>query len=170
MSGMAPKLLLVATHGFYYSADNIANIDYLQGYTDAMSLTGLIMSGGNLAWRGKHLPDGVLSGILTAATISRMDLQGTELAVLSACQTGQGKTTPEGIYGLQRAFKKAGVQTIIMTLWNVSDFATKEFMTTFFVELANNGWKKREAFNETKRIVRKKYPEPYYWAGFVMLD
>lgn len=170
MSGMAPKLLLVATHGFYYSADNIANIDYLQGYTDAMSLTGLIMSGGNLAWRGKHLPDGVLSGILTAATISRMDLQGTELAVLSACQTGQGKTTPEGIYGLQRAFKKAGVQTIIMTLWNVSDFATKEFMTTFFIELANNGWKKREAFNETKRIVRKKYPEPYYWAGFVMLD
>lgn len=170
MSGKAPKLLLVATHGFYYSADNALEIDYLRGYTDAMSLTGLVMSGGNWAWTGKQLPDGVLSGILTAATISRMDLQATELAVLSACRTGQGKITSEGVYGLQRAFKKAGVGTIVMTLWNVSDFVTKEFMITFFTKLAKNGWRKRQAFNEAKRIIREKYPEPYYWAGFVMLD
>lgn len=96
--------------------------------------------------------------------------KGRNLLCFQPVRQGKARQRPEGIYGLQRAFKKAGVQTIIMTLWNVSDFATKEFMTTFFVELANNGWKKREAFNETKRIVRKKYPEPYYWAGFVMLD
>lgn len=170
MSGRAPKLLLVATHGFYYSADNASEIDYLRGYTDAMSLTGLVMSGGNLAWRGKQLPDGVLSGILTATTISRMDLQTTELAVLSACRTGQGKITSEGVYGLQRAFKKAGVKTIVMTLWDVSDSVTKEFMITFFTKLTKNGWRKREAFNEAKRMIREKYPEPYYWAGFVILD
>ena len=57
-----------------------------------------------------------------------------------------------------------------MTLWNVSDFVTKEFMITFFTKLAKNGWRKRQAFNEAKRIIREKYPEPYYWAGFVMLD
>lgn len=170
MSGKAPKLLLVATHGFYYSPDHSVGIDYLRGYTDAMSLTGLVMAGGNLAWRGKQLPEGVLGGILTANTISRMDLRGTELAVLSACQTGRGEVTSEGVYGLQRAFKKAGVQTLIMTLWDVSDFATKEFMTAFFTEFAKNGWKKRNAFDKARRVVREKFPEPYYWAGFVMLD
>lgn len=170
MSGKAPKLLLVATHGFYYSTDHSTEIDYLRGYTDAMSLTGFVMAGGNLAWSGRPLHEGVLGGILTANTISRMNLQGTELAVLSACQTGQGEVTPEGVYGLQRAFKKAGVQTMIMTLWNVSDFVTKEFMTTFFTEFGRNGWKKRKAFNEAKRVIREKYPEPFYWAGFVMMD
>lgn len=170
MSGNAPQILHVATHGFYYTPDAAQKIDYLKGNTDAMTLSGLVMSGGNAAWLGKELPPGVLGGILTAANISRLDLSGILMAVLSACQTGQGKVTPEGLFGLQRAFKKAGVQTLVMSLWNVSDIVTKEFMIKFYEKLANNNWSKRQAFNEAKTYIRSKYADPYYWAGFVMLD
>lgn len=172
MHGKSPKLLHLATHGFYYTPNRAENVDYLKGYTDAMSLSGLVLSGGNAAWLGKPLPKGILGGILSANDIARLDLSNTDMVVLSACQTGQGKATSEGLYGLQRAFKKAGVGTIVMSLWNVSDKTTSEFMTTFYERLAdkNNGWNKRKAFEEAKEIIRKKHPDPFYWAAFVMLD
>lgn len=100
-----------------------------------MQLSGIVLSGGNAAWTGKELPDGVRGGILTAGTIAGMDLSGTDLAVLSACQTGLGKATPEGLYGLQRAFKKAGVCTVVMSLWEISNNVSQEFMTIFYERL-----------------------------------
>ena len=172
MHGKAPQLLQIATHGFYYTSERAANVDYLKGYSDAMMLSGIVLSGGNAAWRGKDLPDGVLGGILTANNIARLDLSGTEMVVLSACQSGQGKATSEGLYGLQRAFKKAGVGTMVMALWNVSDKVATEFMTTFYEQLASKQckWNKHQAFERTKSIIREKYPDPFYWAAFVMLD
>ena len=172
MHGKSPKLLHLATHGFYYTPNRAENVDYLKGYTDAMSLSGLVLSGGNAAWLGKQLPKGVLGGILTANDIARLDLSNTDMVVLSACQTGQGKVTSEGLYGLQRAFKKAGVGTIVMSLWSVSDKTTSEFMTTFYERLTDkkNAWNKRKAFEKAKEIIRKKYPDPFHWAAFVMLD
>ena len=172
MHGKSPKLLHLATHGFYYTPNRAENVDYLKGYTDAMSLSGLVFSGGNAAWLGKPLPKGVLGGILSANDIARLDLSNTDMVVLSACQTGQGKATAEGLYGLQRAFKKAGVGTIVMSLWNVSDKTTSEFMTTFYERLADkkNAWNKRKAFEEAKEIIRQKHPDPFHWAAFVMLD
>ena len=172
MHGKSPKLLHLATHGFYYTPNRAENVDYLKGYTDAMSLSGLVLSGGNAAWLGKSLPKGVLGGILSANDIARLDLSNTDMVVLSACQTGQGKATSEGLYGLQRAFKKAGVGTIVMSLWSVSDKITADFMTTFFERLADthNAWNKRKAFEEAKEIIRKKHPDPFHWAAFVMLD
>ena len=172
MHGNSPRLLHVATHGFYFTPNKAENVDYLKGYTDAMSLSGLVLSGGNAAWLGKQLPKGVLGGIMTANDISRLDLSNTDMVVLSACQTGQGKATSEGLYGLQRAFKKAGVSTIIMSLWKVDDKVTSEFMTIFYERLADkdNNWNKRKAFEEAKEIIRKEHPDPYYWAAFVMLD
>ena len=172
MNGKSPRLLHLATHGFYYTPNKAENVDYLKGYTDAMSLSGLVMSGGNAAWLGKQLPKGVLGGILTANDIARLDLSNTDMVVLSACQTGQGKATSEGLYGLQRAFKKAGVGTIVMSLWSVSDKTTSGFMIAFYDCLVNphNAWNKRKAFEEAKQIIRKKHPDPYYWAAFVMLD
>ena len=172
MSGKAPQILHVATHGFFYTPDEAQGIDYLKGYEDAMSLSGLIMSGGNAAWRGKELPHGVLGGILTASNIARLDLNNNELTVLSACQSGKGQATPEGLYGLQRAFKKAGVKTMIMSLWYVSDVVGTEFMNLFYENLLDkdNHCDKRRAFDKAKSAIRKKYSEPFYWAGFVMLD
>lgn len=172
MDGHAPDILHMATHGFYYDAAEAQDVSFLKGNTDAMMLSGLVMSGGNAAWLGKELPEGVLGGILTANNISCLDLSGVELAVLSACKTGQGKATAEGLFGLQRAFKKAGVKTIVMTLWSVDDFATREFMVKFYENMSfdDKGWNKRKAFDEAKAFVRSRYPEAYYWAAFVMLD
>lgn len=172
LNNCPPQILHIATHGFYYTPDAAKEVGYLRGYTDAMSLSGLVLSGGNAVWQNKELPDGVLGGILTAADITRLNLEGVEMAVLSACQTGQGKATSEGLFGLQRAFKKAGVKTIVMTLWSVSDVVTKEFMIKFYENLAGKSfvWNKRHAFEQAKSYIRTKYPDPFYWAGFVMLD
>lgn len=172
MSGCAPDLLLLATHGFYYTPEEALHNEYLKGYRDAMFLSGLVLSGGNVAWLGRELPKGSLGGILTANDISMLDLNGLEMVVLSACKSGQGKATSEGLYGLQRAFKKAGAQTIVMTLWNVDDNVARDFMIKFYEELVDkkNKWNKRTAFERAKNYIRKLYPEAFYWAPFVMLD
>ena len=172
MSGKAPSVLHIATHGFYYTPERVRNDAYLSGYNDAMMLSGLIMSGGNMAWSGTKPPEGVMNGVMTANLVAAMDLKETDLLVLSACQTGLGAPTPEGLFGLQRAFKKAGVQTMIMTLWNIKDDVAKEFMIKFYEVLVDNGWDKRKAFEAAKVYIRQdsRYASPYYWAGFVMLD
>ena len=172
LNGKSPSIVHIATHGFYYTPDEAKGKDFLSGYTDAMSLSGLVFAGGNAAWLGKKNVDGVLGGVLTAKDIANLDFKGTDLLVLSACKTGQGKVTAEGVFGLQRAFKKAGVGTIIMSLWNVDDKVTSEFMVAFYEQLTDkaNNWNKRKAFEQTKEIIRKKHPDPYYWAAFVMLD
>ncbi len=172
LNGKSPSIVHIATHGFYYTPDEAKDKDFLSGYTDAMSLSGLVFAGGNAAWLGKKNVDGVLGGVLTAKDIANLDFKGTDLLVLSACKTGQGKVTAEGVFGLQRAFKKAGVGTIIMSLWNVDDKVTSEFMVAFYGQLTDkaNNWNKRKAFEQTKEIIRKKHPDPYYWAAFVMLD
>ena len=170
MHGKSPRILHLATHGFYYTPKEAEEVDYLSGYSDAMSLSGLIMSGGNAAWRGKKLPTGTLDGVLTANNIAHLDLSNTDMVVLSACQTGQGNATAEGLYGLQRAFKKAGVGTMVMTLWSVSDKVTTEFMIKFYESLAENNWDKHKAFEQAKSYIHTLHPDPYHWAAFVMLD
>ena len=170
MHGKSPRILHLATHGFYYTPKEAEEVDYLKGYSDAMFLSGLIMSGGNAAWRGNKLPTGTLGGVLTANNIAHLDLSNTDMVVLSACQTGQGNATAEGLYGLQRAFKKAGVGTMVMTLWSVSDKVATEFMIKFYESLAENNWDKHKAFEQTKSYIRTQHPDPYHWAAFVMLD
>lgn len=170
MNGKSPQILHLATHGFYYTPSEAEGVDYLSGYNDAMLLSGLIMSGGNAAWQGKELPNGVLGGVLTANNIAHLDLSATDLVVLSACKSGQGESTSEGLYGLQRAFKKAGVGTMVMTLWSVSDKVATEFMINFYEELIENNWNKHKAFENAKAVIRQQYPDPYFWAAFIMLD
>lgn len=96
----------------------------------------------------------MLGGILTANDIARLDLSNTDMVVLSACKSGQGKPTSEGLYGLQRAFKKAGVGTLVMSLWNVDDKVTSEFMTAFYEQLVQkaNAWNKRKAFEKPRTL------------------
>ena len=135
-----------------------------------MMLSGLILSGGNAAWTGRQMPAGTLGGVVTSANISCLDLSATQLVVLSACQSGKGSTTVEGLLGLQMAFKKTGARTLVMTLWDVSDMVTRRFMTTFYDNLINHRCGRREAFEKARRTIRDIYPEPLYWAGFVMVD
>jgi CHAT domain-containing protein len=135
-----------------------------------MYLTGVVMSGGNAEWRGVKLPEGVLGGLLTSEDISHTDLSNTRIVVLSACDTGRGEATNEGLFGLQRAFKKAGAQTLVMSLWQISDSVTKEFMVAFYKHLVSSQWDRHEAFRLAQEEIKHQYPEPYYWAGFVIVD
>ena len=139
----------------------------------ALTRSGLLFAGAQNAFEGKEIPIDVEDGILTAKEISRMDLRGTDLVVISACQSGLGEVTGDGVFGLQRGFKKAGVQSIVMSLWEVDDTATKIMMTCFYENLAK-GKSKYDSFRDAQKNLRKYdkglYDEPEYYAAFVLLD
>ena len=135
-----------------------------------MDYSGLFMAGANTVLRGRRLPENVENGILNAREISQLDLRGLDLVVLSACQTGKGELKEDGVYGLQRAFKKAGAKTLLMSLWSVSDAATQQMMSSFYQALAA-GQSRFDAFATAQQAVRDAgYAAPFYWASFVMLD
>ena len=180
LSGSNTDIIHLATHGYFIEGEKADMNDFMQSLSplarqktdsviDPLLRSGLILSGGNRAWLGQEVPEGIEDGVLTALEISTMNLSGTDMVVMSACETGLGDITSDGVFGLQRAFKMAGVQTLVMSLWKVDDNATRLMMQTFYEHLLS-GMSKREAFNLAQAAVRAKYPEPYYWAGFVMLD
>lgn len=148
----SPNVLHFATHGFSY--DSIGDgEDQILASSKSMMRNGIVLADGKLA----------------AGEIAGMDLSGTDIVILALCKSGNGEIAKEGIYGLQRAFKKAGAGKILMTLWNVDDSASQDFMTHFYRSLLKDG-DVRSAFCGARSNVRKKYRSPYYWAGFVLLD
>ena len=173
----SPDILHLATHGFVIDTPQKAEGNKFVATTNIYSQkdsylmwAGLMLAGGNNIWQGRFNLTNVEDGILTADEISRLDLSNTKLVVLSACETARGKVDPvDGVYGLQRAFKLAGVQTIVMSLWKVQDDATAMLMTQFYTYLTN-GMEKHQALWAAMMDVRTKYKDPYYWAGFIMLD
>lgn len=157
LSGKSPSILHIATHALWDNENLI---------------TGLLLHGGLLFSTSKDLDETPLlhrENFMSAFEIATMDLTNTSLAVLSACETGIGKITDDGVFGIQRAFKLAGVKTIIMSLWKVDDVATTLMMTTFYDELFKTG-SKYDAFRKAQQIVREEFENPFYWAGFIMLD
>ena len=136
-----------------------------------MKRSGLMMTGGQSAWLGTKIIEKERDGILTAEEIATLDLSNVNMVVLSACQTGLGDIDPgaEGVLGIQRAFKMAGVQSLLMSLWKVDDNATAYMMQEFYSGLLS-GETKHDAFKTAQQKVRNKYPNPFYWAGFVLLD
>ena len=192
LSTHTPKILHIATHGFYFTenqAERQKSLRFLtidgspslgggQGEASpedkALTRSGLLMAGANATLRGKDIPMDADDGVLTAQEISRLDLRGVDLMVLSACKTGNGDINQgEGVFGLQRGFKKAGVQTIVMSLWEVDDKATQILMTEFYDNLLQ-GQSKRDAFQNAQKHLRTvengHYDEPQYWAAFILLD
>ena len=136
LSGGKTEIIHIATHGFYIPKIESNSYRYYdeKAATLAMERSGLMLAGANNAWNGKLTP-GVEDGILTASEIAELDLSNTGLVVMSACETGLGEITEVGIEGLQRAFKSAGVETLIMSLWKVDDKATELLMRDFYTHL-----------------------------------
>lgn len=168
LDGHSPTVIHLATHGFFETKDTALNLPALQGRVSPMDLSGLVMSNGNQGWL--HGTPIHREGILTAADIAKMDLSDTSLVVLSACNSGSGAVRSDGVYGLQRAFKKAGARTILMSLWNESDEVGEMFMMSFYNYFLAGNYTKRQAFTLAKNEIKKHYPHPFFWANFVMLD
>ncbi len=166
LSEKKSRLLHIATHGFYWESQEIINsrkkIQFLTLDTDSpkyiedlpLTRSGLLFAGANNALRGEKMPDNVDDGILTAREIYQLDLRGLELVVLSACQTGLGEITGDGVFGLQRGFKKAGAQSLLMSLWKVDDAATQLLMTQFYANLMV-GKSKLESLRDAQRFVKE---------------
>lgn len=181
LSGKKTPILHLATHGFFLKNEEVKVKPFYQLMgvehdrlrpDNSLRRSGLAFAGAQKAWDGEETPKGIDDGIMLAQEIASMDLNGTDLVVLSACETGLGEINSEGVFGLQRAFKKAGVQTLIMSLWKVHDEATALFMQTFYENLLS-GKSKRDSFAAAQMALRehKQYgADPYYWAGFIMLD
>ncbi len=173
----SPRILHFATHGYFFPdpgndpAAGSTNEPAFKVSEHPMIRSGLIMAGANHVWTGGTPLKNLEDGILTAYEVSQLDLSETELVVLSACETGLGDIRgDEGVYGLQRAFKIAGARYLIMSLWQVPDFATQELMTLFYTYWLKEKMELPDAFRKAQQAVREKKPDPFYWAGFVLVE
>lgn len=203
LSGQLKSVIHVATHGFY-GKDDRENIimpeifSYGNRYVEdkAMARSGLLFAGAANAWQ---MPDTVDNGILTAQEVSALDLRGLDLCVLSACETGLGEISGDGVFGLQRGFKKAGAKTLLISLNRVYDEATGLLMTEFYRNYLS-GMSKVESLKSAQQYLRdyertvtnsaanaavfisksrqqamgrkkvKPFTDPVYWAQFILVD
>ncbi|HPG10285.1 MAG TPA: CHAT domain-containing protein [Chitinophagaceae bacterium] len=173
-SAKEPSVLHIATHGYFLKDVQRAvwpvgvHADYAQD--NVLLRSGLILAGALEADKDNLALSNISNGVVTSYEAMNLDLQGTDLVVLSACETGLGEVKAgEGVYGLQRAFLVAGARTLIMSLWKVNDAATQELMNNFYI-----GWTKtggmQQAFREAQLQLMKKYKDPFFWAAFVMME
>jgi len=176
------SLLHIATHGFSFSPDEVGSNSDALAYLNVMGgqaiqsdnslcFSGLLLSGANNVLSGKKLSRGMENGVLTAREIAMLDFSGLNLAVLSACQTGIGELKEDGVFGVQRGFKKAGAKTLLMSLWEVDDTATQMLMEEFYRVLLE-GNSPTSAFHQAQNALRNNpgYSSPFYWASFIILD
>ena len=132
-----------------------------------MLRSGLVLAGANAAEPGLSGEDGLLTVYEIA---NKLDLRGTELVVLSACDTGKGGNQyGEGVYGLQRAFQVAGAQALIMSLWPVQDQVAEEFFTAFYTHWLEAGMDKHAAFNAARDQIREDWEDEGHWGAFVFV-
>jgi len=172
----------IATHGFYWTEQHALSWKNKNALLpivmnnvfddEALTRSGLILAGANRLIRDRIKVPGTEDGILTAREISNLDLRNIDLVVLSACQTGLGEVSGEGVFGLQRGFKKAGAHSIVMSLWSVDDEATRILMEEFYKNLAQ-GESKQLSLTKAQHFLRTTYSvysSPYFWAAFIILD
>ena len=169
-----PNVIHIASHGFYVPEDKRNSVPYYRiddsfSLKDNLFYSGLVFAGGQDTWNSSLFETEANDGILSSYEISKMDFRNTDLIVLSACETGIGDMSYDGILGLQRGFKIAGAHSIMMSLWKVDDAATALFMNSFY-ETYLNTKSKHEAMMAAQRTVRLNYPDPYFWAAFILLD
>lgn len=179
----SPQILHIATHGFFASdlplglKGNITDKEIAEFWDNPMIRSGLAFAGAERT-RRDGMKENILNiddGILTADEAQSINLDSTELVVLSACETGLGDLiNGEGVYGLQRAFLAAGAQSILMSLWKVDDLATETLMKSFYRHWLDDGMNKHDALWQAKLDLRhdKNHPDwakPFYWGSFVLI-
>ena len=186
ISSTPVDIIHLSTHGMYIpnENDNLRKNNKLSFFlsgestgvdeeTQSLSHSFLVMSGGNKIMFKDSVLNSREDGILTALEVSHLDFSNLDMVVLSACQTALGLIESDGVYGLQRGFKKAGANTILMSLDKVDDEATRILMVEFYRNLMNGKTKHQslmEAQQHLRHVENGKYDDPKYWASFIMLD
>lgn len=179
LSGNSPRILHVGTHGYFATDDekiekyNMLLSGGVSAEDLAMMKSGLLFAGAEgTLFEDRVLPDEIDDGVLTAREISSLKLQGTELTVLSACETALGEVGADGVFGLQRGLKKAGADAVMMSLWKVSDESTTALMKSFYTHWLKDGMTKYDALEAAKKDVRTApgWEHPQYWAPFILID
>lgn len=167
----SPHVLHLATHGKFLEDIKIAD----EGLSDDESLENplmrsfLLFSGAGETLKGENLSTDLDDGILTAYEVLNLDLDNTDMVVLSACETGLGEImNGEGVFGLQRSFIVAGTKSLIMSLWSVNDEVAVKLMELLYTYYLD-GMGKRESFRRAILDIKNKYPHFYYWGPFVMI-
>jgi len=182
----SPAVLHIATHGVFieeYGSMNDRSLVKLvnpnaEGSMDqvlgrskdfSLSRSALVLAG---AAHASSAPDAAQDGLLTAEEARSLNLFGTQLVVLSACNTGRGSVKAgQGVYGLRRAFLLAGAETVVMSLWPVSDDMTQSLMQKYYLLLMDkrNPRSRVSGLSEAMKATKRDYPHPYYWAPFIAL-
>lgn len=172
----SPSVMHVATHGYFLEdvkeeSGKVFGIEPEKAKEEPLLRSGLMLAGAEYAL--KQTKSGSINtadnGILTAFEAMNMNLNDTDMIVLSACETGLGDVkSGEGVYGLQRAFMVAGTKSVVMSLWKVDDDATQQLMTSFYNNWLKDG-EKLEAFRAAQMSLKANYRHPYYWGAFVMM-
>ena len=163
-----PRVLHIATHGFYL-------FDGEEQVERPMVLSGLALAGANQGLQGNTGPSGE-DGILYALEVQSLNLEGTELVTLSACETGKGTIDySEGIYGLQRAFRTAGARNLLITLWSLYDYQARSFMNHFYREwLSSEDKDPSYALRQTQLAYIQheiaEFRDPIIWAPFILVE
>ncbi len=172
----SPDILHIATHGYFLAdlskmeTNKVLGIDIAVAKENPLLRSGLLLANCDNVFDENYHSTGADNGVLTAYEAMTLNLDKTDLVVLSACETGLGSVKQgEGVYGLQRAFLIAGAKSIIMSLWSVSDEATMELMTAFYSNYAKTG-NKQQSFADAQKKLKTKYKDPFYWGAFVMLN
>jgi CHAT domain-containing protein len=170
----SPKIFHIATHGFYRPTTQVTLEDELQGNEamltrNPLMRTGLLLKGAGDLMDKTQFNYNMESGILTAYEAMSLNLDKTDLVVLSACETGLGDLEAgEGVYGLQRAFLVAGAKVLIMSMFKVDDDATQKLMLKFYQKWLNTG-NMRQSFVDAKKELRVDYSDPIFWGAFMMI-
>ena len=178
-----PTILHLATHGFFLAPEEKLRKRLMKAQRSAEMVipppgdNPLLRAGLAFAGINENAPffgqlDTRNDGVLTAMEVLDLDLTGTQLAVLSACETGLGEIHEgEGVYGLRRAFQEAGVREVVTSLWEVSDAGTQALMTAMYARLAQ-GMNPRDALREAQRelAASPRWGYPYVWAAFMMVS
>lgn len=167
-------LVHIATHGFFVAdpkgnKTSVFSIPLYNINENILLRSGLLLAGAGKQEIEGNLLSGGDNGILTSYEVLNMNLENTDLVVLSACETGLGDVMAgEGVYGLQRAFMVAGASNVIMSLWKVDDEATQKLMVLFYSNWLKTG-NMENAFAMAQKEVKELYKHPYYWGSFVLL-
>jgi len=173
-----PSIVHLATHGFFFKklkiippTQELNTLEKKIKYSKKSLLrSGIVLAGVNSPWLSSTDIIGSNDGIITALELTNLDLSFVELVVLSACETGKGDVLDgEGIYGLQRALKIAGVHYLLISLWKIPDEKTAELMKFFYQNLVN-GENPENALFKAKMKMKSIYSSPFDWSGFVIFS